>query len=468
MRKDTDPMNSMTDLKEIVAGSATTSLLELLQQPSTVKGVPPEVLHQLRAAAEQIEREHAEQMEREQAARTEVEQTRQMLQQKETALRETEERFRAVCDNARAAVGILVGTRLVYANRYFSELTGYSNEEILALDFRQMTHPSFHHVMIERARKRLAGEPVPNHYEFLAVTKSGEMRWIDFSPAPTLLNGQPVIIGTGFDVTEHKQAEEEIRQLNTQLEQRVEERTAELAAANRELEAFGYTVSHDLRTPLRHVTGFVELLNDHAAASLDEEGKLYLKTIGDSAARMANLIDDLLTLSRLGRATLTISNVDLRQLVEEARLELAPLTHGRTIEWQISPLPQVRGDRTLLRNAVVNLVSNAIKYTSNRNPARIEIGAEQRAGEVVCFVRDNGAGFDMRFVDKLFGVFQRLHPQEQFEGTGIGLASVRRIVERHGGRVWAQGTVDQGATFFVALPVKTDLDGHPSTAPCVS
>ena len=367
-------------------------------------------------------------------------------------LRETEERFRAVCDNARAAVGILVGTRLVYANRFFSELTGYSVEELLAIDFRQMTHPSFHQLMLDRARRRLAGEPVPSHYEFLAVTKGGEERWIDFSPAPTELNGKPVIIGTGFDVTERKQAEEEVRKLNTELEQRVEARTAELAAANRELEAFAYTVSHDLRAPLRHVVGFVELLNDHAGTSLDEQGRQYLRTIGEAASRMATLIDDLLTLSRLGRATLTHTTVDLRQLVEEARTELAPLTQGRTIEWRIDPLPQVRGDRTLLRNAVVNLVSNAIKYSRQRDPARIEIGSVPRPDEVVCFVRDNGAGFDMRFVSQLFGVFQRLHPQEQFEGTGVGLASVRRIIERHGGRVWAEAAVDQGATFYFSLP----------------
>jgi signal transduction histidine kinase len=236
------------------------------------------------------------------------------------------------------------------------------------------------------------------------------------------------------------------------LEQRVRRRTAELDAVNSELEAFSYSVSHDLRAPLRHVIGFASLLEEHAKDSLDEQGTRYLDTITQAAQKMGRLIDDLLAFSRMGRSQLVTTRVDLNELVREAREEAAPESAGRSVEWRVEALPAVEGDRAMLRQVVVNLLSNALKYSSSRARPCIEVGARRAAREVTLFVRDNGVGFDMQYAHKLFGVFQRLHRSDEFEGTGIGLANVKRIVHRHGGRVWAEGEVDRGATFYIALP----------------
>jgi len=250
-----------------------------------------------------------------------------------------------------------------------------------------------------------------------------------------------------------RRTEEELRRLNEELEERVARRTAEIEASNRELEAFSYSISHDLRAPLRHVASFADLLREHAATSLDETGGNYLRRIVEAANNMSRLIDDLLVFSRLGRKEISREPVNLTRLTEEALQELQPETEGREIVWRIGQLPVVEGNREMLRTALVNLLSNAIKFTRPRRPAQIEVDCQEaRGGEAVCFVRDNGVGFDMRYAVKLFGVFQRLHRARDFEGNGIGLANVQRIILRHGGRVWADGEVGRGATFYFSLP----------------
>lgn len=226
----------------------------------------------------------------------------------------------------------------------------------------------------------------------------------------------------------------------------------ELKKSNKELEAFSYSVSHDLRAPLRHIAGYAELLGEFEGGKLSERGLRFLEHIGESARFAGTLVDNLLSFSQMGRAALHFSDVDLSALVESIRTEMLPDYENRSVEWVLQPLLRVSADAAFLHLAMRNLLANAIKYTRGREPAIIEVGAYEQGNEVVVYIRDNGVGFDMRYVDKLFGVFQRLHRMEEFEGTGIGLASVRRIIERHDGRVWAEGKLEQGATFYFALP----------------
>jgi signal transduction histidine kinase len=248
----------------------------------------------------------------------------------------------------------------------------------------------------------------------------------------------------------------QLRGLIGGLEQRVTERTSQLEAANKELEAFSYSVSHDLRAPLRHIGGYVELLRNRSAGSLDGQSQHYMDAISEAAIRMGALADDLLAFSRMGRAELVRASVDVGALVREVIDELGPDITGRAIDWKVGAFPPVSADRQMLRLAITNLLSNAVKFTRSCPRAEIEIACTEPPGgaEVVISVRDNGVGFDMRYVDKLFKVFQRLHRPEDFEGTGIGLANVRRIVERHGGRTWAVSTPGEGATFSFSLPIQ--------------
>jgi hypothetical protein len=358
---------------------------------------------------------------------------------------------------AATANGVVITDRtgaMLWVNPAFTTLTGYTPEEVMGTNPRLLKSGHQDAAFYRQFWQTIVAGHVW-HGEFVNRRKDGSIYVNEETITPVRMHGGEIthFVGVMQDVTDRREAEAQVRALNDQLEQRIGLRTAELECANQELEAFAYSVSHDLRAPLRHINGFVDLLSKTALPALSQDERRYLRQVADSAKQMDHLIDDLLLFSRTAQTPLRLEQVDLNSLVQEALAQLAPQTEGRAIQWKKANLPLMQADASMLRQAFVNLLSNAIKYTSPRNPAEIDIGFEQGAGEeIVIFVRDNGVGFDMRYADKLFGVFQRLHSSDQFEGTGIGLANVRRIILRHGGRTWAEGQPNAGATFYFSLP----------------
>ncbi len=329
---------------------------------------------------------------------------------------------------------------------------GYTSAEMVGNSIMRLIPADRQQEELDIIGRIRRGEPV-RHFETVRVRKDGSL--IDVSVTVSPIRGASgVIVGASKvarNITSRKKAEAEIKRLNLELERRVSERTAELESANRELEAFSYSVSHDLRAPLRAVDGFSQAVLDDYASLLPPQGQRYLRTVRSSAQHMGALIDDLLQIARLSRHGLRKKSISTDELVREILDEQAAVAKERNVQIEIGPLPPSMGDPVLLRQVWGNLLSNALKYTRLQTAPRVDIGFVDTDGVVAYFVRDNGTGFDMRYADRLFGVFQRLHRSEDFEGTGVGLAIVKRIVERHGGKVWADAKLDEGATFFFTL-----------------
>ena len=389
-----------------------------------------------------------------------IERTAQ-LQAANQVLQESEERFRLLVEGVQDCAIFMLSPQghVVSWNKGAERIKGYKADEIIGKHLSCFYPPEAIAQGKPEQELRTAMEQGHTNEEGWRVRKDGQLFWAKVE-ITAIFEGDCL---QGFakltrDMTEAKRSEQAIYDKNLELQ----ENARVLARSNSDLEAFSYSVSHDLRAPLRHILGFVDLLQKSAGPSLSEKSLRHLTTISQSAKRMGDLIDDLLAFSRLGQSEIQKTEVNLDGLVRETLADFQAETRERNIVWMIHALPVVRADRALLRLVLVNLISNAMKFTSARTEARIEIGfAPAGSGETAIFIRDNGAGFDPKYTEKLFGVFQRLHSQSEFEGTGIGLANVQRIIGRHGGRVWAEGVVDAGATFYFSLPKQNgSINGH--------
>jgi PAS domain S-box-containing protein len=393
-----------------------------------------------------------------------------VIQEREAALQRSNLFQQTLLDNV--AYGIVSATpdgRISSVNRATERLLGYGASEAVGQEVAFLWHDR---AEVEQRARQLSDElgqavgegfdvfvarPIrhlPEEREWTFIRKDGSRVSILLSVTAIRDDDGEVTgyVGLMYDLTERKRAENEIRRLNAELERRVVERTAQLEIANKELEAFSYSVSHDLRAPLRHIDGFVQMLLSNCRDGLDANGRHYLDVIHTSVRRMAELIDDLLNFSRTSRAEMRQRDLDMNKVLDEVLRPLKDSCGDRSIEWVVGNLPSVSGDASLIKQVWVNLVENAVKYTRRRDVARIEISSRDENDQTTFIVEDNGVGFDMRYVHKLFGVFQRLHSEDQFEGTGIGLATVQRIIQRHGGRVWAEAELDKGARFYFSLP----------------
>lgn len=375
------------------------------------------------------------------------------------ALRQSEERYRLLTESSLTGVYLIQDGRFPYVNPALAATFGYEVGEIAGkLGPMDLIVPEDREMVADKIRERMDGKVRDLRYSFRALRKDETVIDVEVHGVRVEYEGRPAIVGTLVDVTERQKAEQALRRLNEELEERVRARTAQLEVANKELESFAYSVSHDLRAPLRAIDGFGQALLEDCGDQIDALGQEYLGRVRANTQRMGELIDALLLLSRLSRAEMVMEAVDLSALAGDIATELQRDVE-RQVEFLIEPGLVVEGDARLLRVVLENLLGNAWKFTGKSSQACIELGAVEEDGRQIYFVRDNGVGFDMAYADKLFGAFQRLHPMNEFSGTGIGLATVQRVIHRHRGQVWAEAVLDEGATFFFTLAAHGEDDG---------
>jgi PAS domain S-box-containing protein len=386
--------------------------------------------------------------------------TRDITERKiaENALKENERLLRE--SQKIAQLGSFVwdlATGLWKSSKILDEIFGIDENYIRSFEgWSDIVHPDWRNIMIDYVTNEVLGKYKKFDKEYLIVRQSdGQNRWVrGVSELEFERNGKPIkLLGTISDITELKKVEDEVHELNALLEERVKERTAQLENANSELEAFSYSISHDLRAPLRAIDGFSKFLLDDYSDKLDSEGKRLLAHVRSNTQKMDKLITDILTLSRISRSEHKLAIIDMTKMVKSMFNEVVPYGEHATLTFNVGELPLANADATYLKQVWINLISNAVKFSSEKRKPRITVGGYTDDGNNIYYIADNGVGFNQEYAHKLFGVFQRLHKSDEFEGTGVGLAIVQRIIQRHGGKVWAEGKEGKGATFYFSLPV---------------